>query len=229
MNDDANLTYKNNGNIGLLDLLPSSPGAILDCGCGAGDNARILRDRGWRVTGVTIDPQEQRVAKPYCDAVYLGDLEKGLPTDIDGTFDAILASHVLEHLASPEHLLDDMRQRLSGGGVLAVALPNIAHYRQRISFLRGHFDYTEAGQLDRTHLRFYTYSTAIKLLERSGYEVKSMVVEGTLPWWKARGLVPPSMVDRVDRWAVSRIPNLLGHQNLMLAGPSKVATPGSMT
>ena len=145
MNDDVSLIYKNDGNMGLLDLLPSSSGAILDCGCGAGDNARILRGRGWRVTGVTIDPQEQRVAELFCEVVHIGDLEKGLPAEIDGAFDAILASHVLEHLAAPERLLDDIRARLSHNGVLAVALPNIAHYRQRLSFLRGHFDYTEAG------------------------------------------------------------------------------------
>jgi SAM-dependent methyltransferase len=224
VNDDVSLIYKNDGNMGLLDLLPSSPGAILDCGCGAGDNARILRGRGWRVTGVTIDPQEQKVAEPFCEVVHIGDLERGLPAEIDGTFDAILASHVLEHLAAPERLLDDIRARLSHSGVLVVALPNIAHYRQRLSFLRGHFDYTEAGQLDHTHLRFYTYSTAIQLLERSGYEVTSMVVEGTLPWWKARGLIPANIVIRVDRWAASRMPNLLGYQTLMLARPRRVTT-----
>jgi SAM-dependent methyltransferase len=217
MKDDGGLIYKNEGNTGLLDLLRSSPGRILDCGCGAGDNARILSDRGWRVTGVTIDPREQEAARQFCDVVHLGDLEKGLPSSVDGAFDAILASHVLEHLARPERLLYEVRQRLNPGGVLAVALPNIAHYHQRISFLRGQFNYTETGQLDRTHLRFYTHRTAIQLLEQNGYELVDAVVEGTLPWWKARRLVSLSVVNRVDKWAVRRRPNLLGHQSLLLA------------
>jgi SAM-dependent methyltransferase len=222
MDDDESLIYKNAGNISLLDLLPSSPGTVLDCGCGAGDNARVLNERGWRVTGVTIDPREQKAARRFCAAVHLGDLEEGLPPGIVGTFDAVLASHVLEHLARPERLLHEVRQRLIPGGVLAVALPNIAHYRQRLLFLRGRFDYTDTGQLDRTHLRFYTHGTATRLLQENGYALVYAAVEGSLPWWKARRLVSSSTVDRVDNWAVERWPNLLGHQSLLLARPQQV-------
>jgi SAM-dependent methyltransferase len=221
MNDKDALTYKNDGNLGLLDLLSSSPGRILDCGCGAGDNARILSDRGWRVTGVTIDPREQEVARQFCEAVFIADLENGFPPDVTGAFDAVLASHVLEHLARPERLLGEVRQRLNPGGVLAVALPNIAHYRQRISRLRGQFNYTDTGQLDRTHLRFYTYRTAIQLLEQNGYELVNAVAQGTLPLWKAR-LVSPSASGCLDRWAVRRQPNLLGYQSYLLARRSSL-------
>jgi 2-polyprenyl-3-methyl-5-hydroxy-6-metoxy-1,4-benzoquinol methylase len=219
MSDDERLTYQNQGNTGLLDLLSSSSGRILDCGCGAGDNARILNRRGWRVTAVTIDPREEETARQFCEAVCLGDLENGLPQDIEGTFDAVLASHVLEHLAKPERLLQELRQRLNPGGVIAVALPNIAHYSPRISFLRGRFNYTETGQFDRTHLRFYTYRTAIQLLQQNGYKLVNVVVEGTLPWWKARRLTSISVVARFDEWAVRRWPNLFGYQNLLLARP----------
>jgi SAM-dependent methyltransferase len=224
MNDDG-LIYKNEGNTGLLNLLPASPGRILDCGCGAGDNARILSDRGWRVTGVTIDAQEQEVARKFCEAVHLADLENGFPGGIDGTFDAVLASHVLEHLARPERLLHEVRQRLNPEGVLAVALPNIAHYGQRISRLRGQFNYTETGQLDRTHLRFYTHRTAIELLGQSGYDLINAMAEGTLPWWKARRLLSFRVVDRFDNWAVRRRPNLFGHQTLLLARPGRSVEP----
>jgi SAM-dependent methyltransferase len=221
MNDDGTLLYKNEGNSELLDLLSSSPGRILDCGCGAGDNARILSDRGWCVTGITIDPREQEAARQFCEAVYIADLENGFPPDIDGEFDAVLASHVLEHLARPERLLREVPQRLSPGGVVAVALPNIAHYRQRISRLRGHFDYTDTGQLDRTHLRFYTYRTAIELLELNGYELVNAMATGALPLWKAR-LILRSVAGRLDKWAVRQRPNLLGYQCLLLARPRRL-------
>jgi len=219
MSDNGRLIYKNDGNAGLLDLLSSAPGRIVDCGCGAGDNARILSSRGWRVTGVTIDPREQEVARQFCEAVHLGDLENGLPSRIEGTFDAALASHVLEHLAKPERLLQELRERLKPGGVLAVALPNIAHYRQRISLLRGNFNYTETGPLDRTHLRFYTHTTAIQLLEQNGYQLVNVLVQGTLPWWKVRRITSFSVVARVDEWVVRKRPNLLGSQSLLLARP----------
>ena len=223
MNDDVGLIYKNDGNAALLGLLSSSPGRILDCGCGAGDNAKILSERGWRVTGVTIDPREQDAARKFCDAVHIGDLEKGLPAGVDGAFDAILASHVLEHLARPERFLCEARQRLSRDGVLAVALPNIAHYHQRMLFLRGQFNYTDTGQLDRTHLRFYTHRTAVQLLEQNGYELICAIVDGALPWWKARSLISRSVRNHFDKWALRRWPNLLGHQSLLIARPDRQA------
>jgi SAM-dependent methyltransferase len=226
MDDPNGLAYKNNGNQGLLDMLCSSPGRVLDCGCGAGDNARILRERGWTVTGVTINPREQEAAQEFCDEVHIADLEEGLPENIGGAFDVVLASHVLEHLARPERLLQVIRERLKPMGVLAVALPNIAHYRQRISFLRGQFSYAEVGQLDRTHLRFYTYTTAIQLIQRSGYALVDAAVEGTLPWWKTRSLIPINILDRLDHWALQQWPNLLGWQSLLIALPAEFAEHG---
>jgi SAM-dependent methyltransferase len=214
---DCGLTYKNEGNSKLLDLLLTQPGRILDCGCGAGDNARILSDRGWRVTGITIDPLELDAARDFCEAVYLADLEKGIPAEIEGKFDAVLASHVLEHLARPERLLQDVRQRLCPTGVLAVALPNIVHYRQRMSLLRGRFNYTDTGPLDRTHLRFYTYTTAIQLLKVNGFDPFMAIADGSLPLWKARRLVSPTIETRLNKWAAGRWPNLLGSQVLLIA------------
>lgn len=220
VHDEGGLVYKNDGNTRLLDLLPSSPGRILDCGCGAGDNARILRDRGWRVTGLTIDPEEQEAARQFCQGgVHLCDLEKGLPPGIGGEFDAVLASHVVEHLARPEQFLQEVRGLLGPDGVLAVALPNIAHYHQRVLRLQGRFDYTDTGQLDRTHLRFYTHRTATQLLEQNRYELVYVGVDGSFPWWKARPHISVSVKDRVESWAGRRRPNLLGWQSLFLARP----------
>jgi SAM-dependent methyltransferase len=218
MNESA-LIYRNQGNLGLLNLLSSSPGRALDCGCGAGDNARVLSGRGWCVTAITIDAREREVAGQFCEAVHLADLENGIPEGIKGMFDVILASHVLEHLAKPERLLRDVQERLAPDGVLAIALPNVAHYAQRIAFLRGRFDYTETGQLDRTHLRFYTYWTAVELLERNGYDLLGATVEGGLPWWKTRGLFSARIVNIADEWALRVRPNLFGYQSLLLARP----------
>jgi len=68
-------------------------------------------------------------------------------------------------------------------------------------------------------LRFYTYRTAIQLLEQNGYELVNAMVTGSLPLWKAR-LVSRSIAGRMDEWAVRQRPNLLGYQCLLLARPS---------
>ena len=214
---DNGLIYKNDGNTKLLAMLPPSPGRILDVGCGAGDNAALLAGRGWQVTGVTIDPREREVALPFCEDIHLGNLEEGLPDAVTGTFDVVLMSHVLEHLAQPSHLLADIRERLAANGVIAVALPNVLHYSQRFRFLLGDFVYSDTGILDRTHLRFFTYSTGRNLLEEHGFRVVDSVPDGSLPLWRLRPLIPADKLERINRWACERKPDLLAYQSLFLA------------
>jgi len=218
---ELGLLYKNNGNQRLLDMLGAKPGALLDCGCGPGDNARMLSRTGWRVTGITIDPDEQVAARPYCDLTIRADLENGLPREIAGVhYDVVLMSHILEHLARPKTLLLDAFTNLQPNGILAVALPNVLHYRQRILLLRGKFEYTDTGILDRTHLRFYTVQTARELLETAGFAILEQEFEGGLPWRGLRHVVPASLRRRLDDAALRRWPGLFAWQSLLTARPN---------
>jgi SAM-dependent methyltransferase len=217
MKVEDRLVYQNGGNTALLAMIPSSPGRILDAGCGAGDNAALLKARGWQVTAVTIDPAEKKAALPFCDDIHLGNLEEGLPDAVTGIFDVVLMSHVLEHLAQPGRLLEGARKRLTANGIIAVALPNVLNYRQRLSFLRGKFEYSDTGILDRTHLRFYTYNTGRALLEEHGFEVIHAVPDGSLPVWRLRSLIPAGRLESINRWACQRRPDLLAYQSLFIA------------
>src|SRR5579864_9552488 len=88
--DCANRIYENSGNLALLELIKSkSAGRALDCGCGAGDNAWILSDRGWDVDGITISPDEQDKASQVCKTVVIADLESGLPAAVNGVYDLV--------------------------------------------------------------------------------------------------------------------------------------------
>lgn len=214
------LLYKNSGNQVLLDLLPAGHGRVLDCGCGPGDNARLLSAAGWTVSGITLDPDEKEVASQFCDAVYLANLEDGLPENLHGSFDVILMSHVLEHLARPDRLLSDIRSVMGARTILAVALPNVLNYRQRASFLRGRFTYSDTGVLDRTHLRFYTFGTGRELLERTGFEVIRAVPDGSIPLWRFRQLLGAALRDRLTQQLANRWPNLFAYQSLFLARAS---------
>lgn len=218
--EDA-LIYRNGGNATLLEMLPSGAGRVLDCGCGPGDNAAILSAAGWRVTAITIDPAEQEAARPFCELVVIADLERGLPAEVGDRFDVLLMSHVLEHLARPEAILRDARLRLKPDGMLAVALPNILHYRQRFKFLKGDFTYTDIGILDRTHLRFYTVTTGRQLLETAGFDILDARADGALPWRGLRGIVSAGVRRRLDEVAVRRWPNLFARQSLFTARVSR--------
>ena len=214
----ARRVYRNPGNVPLLDMLPLGRiGTVLDIGCGAGDNARILATRGWNVHGITLSPEERASASPVCSAVWIHDLDIGLPRDVAGPYDLILFSHVLEHLRNPEALLRQTRQILRPGGQIAVALPNILNWHQRLLFLLGRFDYTDQGIMDVTHLRFYTFISGRKMLESCGFRVVLTKAAGSvLPWGSLRTFIP-SFTTAIDRFFCWINPGLFGRQLLYVA------------
>ena len=217
--DIQDRVYENAGNAPLLDLVPASGGRALDCGCGAGDNARLLNERGWRVTGITLSRGEEASASAQCERVVVADLEEGLSADIGNGYELVLMSHVLEHLANPQRLLADARRALAANGVLAVALPNVLVYPNRLRLLLGRFDYSSGGVMDNTHLRFYTFASGAALLRENGWDVVEAHADGTFPLWKLRRLIPRDWVRRLERWAGHWRPGLFGIQSLYIARP----------
>ena len=57
----------------------------------------------------------------------------------------------------------------------------------------GNFDYEKYGTMDYTHLRWYTYKSAIKMLERNGFEIINSFAEKILPWRTVLGHLPSSI------------------------------------
>lgn len=213
----ADRVYDNAGNPALLALASATPGRALDCGCGAGANARLLRERGWEVTGITLSPRERDLASRHCARVVLADLEQALPDEVGSGYDLAVLSHVLEHLRRPELLLAAVARVLAPRGELLVALPNVLFYKVRQRALAGRFDYERAGILDETHLRFYTFASGAALLERSGLEVLDARADGGFPLGPIRRALPAAAARRIDAAACRWRPGLFGEQCLYRA------------
>jgi 2-polyprenyl-3-methyl-5-hydroxy-6-metoxy-1,4-benzoquinol methylase len=158
----------------ILSLL-QSPGnrSVLDVGAAHGYLAAVLRQRGYRVTGIEGNPDLAREAAAFCDDVVVADLDGPLP-EFNEQFDVILYGDVLEHLKSPKDVLVSLNQNLKPEGIIIVSLPNIANVYLRLHLLMGKFDYQDRGILDRTHLRFFTRKTFQEFLNEAGLEVLSM-------------------------------------------------------
>lgn len=209
--------YANRGNHEALSYLPLSAKRILDVGCGAGDNARLLADRGCQVTGVTFSEEEASLANRYCERVVVADVERddlGLP---EAGFDAILLSHILEHLREPHELLKRLARLIPIGGTMVIAVPNMAQWRMRWQFAMGDWRRTDTGPLDRTHLRFWSLKTAPEILNSTPFILTKVVAADLkLPLWPLRRLAP-TLSARIDstvgRWAQ----NAAAHQVLLVA------------
>ena len=214
--------YANLGNRPLVEMLPTSA-RVLDVGCGAGDNARLIRtmNPNCEIYGITHSESEARLAKAWMNQCWSFDIESTLPPMlIEQRFDVLLFSHVLEHFRDPPSILNRYSGLLTTGGHVLIAVPNVLSWRMRLQFLLGRFEYESAGVLDDTHLRFFTYFTADRyLLAKSpALTLVSKSTTGSVPlWWLRRYLLPQSWCERIDQWGCHYWPNLFGGQILIKA------------
>src|SRR5204862_8264436 len=77
----------------------ATPGTLLDVGCGRGDLGAAFVRRGWRVSGV--EPSAEACAVARGQDV---DARKGTLESVDfgqGSFDAVVMRHSLEHVPKP--------------------------------------------------------------------------------------------------------------------------------
>lgn len=87
-------------------------------------------------------------------------------------FDIILIGDVLEHMVDPGKVLSELKRFLKPEGKFVISLPNVAHYTVRFGLLKGDWNMTDSGILDKTHLRFFTRATAIELLIKAGLSIE---------------------------------------------------------
>lgn len=154
----------------IAPLLPDHMQRVLEVGCGEGATLAWLKqqNRAQQVVGVEYSEAAAAVARQHLDQVWQGDVEK-LPLETLGQFDVVLCLDVLEHLVDPWQTLQRLRGLLRPGGCIIVSVPNVQHYSVVLPLLlHGRWPYQAAGILDRTHLRFFTRSSAEQLLQSAG-------------------------------------------------------------
>jgi 2-polyprenyl-3-methyl-5-hydroxy-6-metoxy-1,4-benzoquinol methylase/GT2 family glycosyltransferase len=206
----------------LAELVGPTPRRILDLGCGRGRLAEILAERGHQVVGVDVEAPasvSSAIAPHLRFEFVAGDLARGLPAELEGSFDVILLADVLEHLPDPRAVLVAARQRLAPGGRLLVSLPNAVHWSVRAQVAMGRFEYTNEGLLDRGHLRFFTRRSAAQMFEEVGLHVEEHRTT-PVPWEKvfstSASRVIPRVFEKADRAVGGVLPNLFAYQNIFV-------------
>lgn len=156
-----------------IAFVPATARSVLDVGCGLGGfGAALRRARGDRTLwGVESDPEAAESAAEHYDRVLTGTF----PDILAGSaarFDCVVFNDVLEHMVDPWAALLRGVELLAAGGVVLASIPNVRYVRTVLDLvLRGRWSYTDAGVLDRTHLRFFTKRTAVQLFTDAGLEV----------------------------------------------------------
>lgn len=170
----------------LVDLLTEhvEPGLVVDLGCGYAPHAEPLIAAGFDYVGLDADEaslaslRERGIAGSRFD---LSDVD-GLPAALDAAVQevsdaerrvaAVLALDVLEHLVEPQLVLDRLAGWMGGRSVetLGVSIPNVSFRDVAAKLVAARWDLAESGLLDRTHLRFFTESSMLELLTRTGFD-----------------------------------------------------------
>ena len=116
---------------------------ILDVGCGAGANARRIRELCSAATVVGIEPNQEaaQLAREACDSVFGGSTEQWLASAPQERFDGVIISDVVEHVVDPVRLLRQLA-RVEGlrSAVWIVSVPNYGVWYNRLRTLMGRFD-----------------------------------------------------------------------------------------
>ncbi len=128
---------------------------VLDVGCSSGNFGHVLiQEKKCEVVGLDIDKADVARAKTVLSQALIRNIERDDVTDL-GKFDIVMFIDVLEHLMDPVAVLAKVKEVLKPSGRIVFSIPNMAHISVRLQLLKGFFEYTPIGVLDRTHLHYY--------------------------------------------------------------------------
>lgn len=131
---------------------------VLEVGCGSGELLRSLAGHSSLVVGVDLSPAGLGIARRKA-AVARASAE-ALPF-APGSFDIVVAQHLIEHLPEPGLALREWRQVLRPRGRLVLITPNAAYPDP------AHFE-------DPTHVSLFTPASLRRELEGSGYRIEAI-------------------------------------------------------
>jgi 2-polyprenyl-3-methyl-5-hydroxy-6-metoxy-1,4-benzoquinol methylase len=186
----------------VIMLVPAGANRILDVGCAAGATGMELINRqDCELYGIEMQPEPASLAAQFYKAVHVEDVELFELPYPDHYFDAILFADVLEHLKDPWGTIRRYSRCLKPGGAIVASIPNVSHAEVLIQLLQGYWSYTDAGLLDRTHLRFFTRHTIKSLFPEDSFSIEQMMAT-TIP-----------IVDEVERF-LPELSKLANHYGL---------------
>lgn len=185
-------------------LVPTGVRRVLEIGCGAG---RFRTNFPADIEYWGVEPVAEAAREAVgLTRVLVGTLDEVAASLPDGYFDLVVCNDVLEHMADPQKALATIRAKMAADGRLVGSLPNVRSVWVLLDLLfRRDWRYRESGVLDSTHLRFFTFKSARRLLTEGGFEIE--VFRGRAVgdiWWAKALLVLLAPVICLVGWDVCR-------------------------
>ena len=153
----------------ILEIIPPNISSLLSVGCATGRTEFELIKRGIDVFGIEYNLEAAKVARQRGITIIEGDASSVDVGFFQRDFDFIVYADILEHLYDPVSVLRRHIFYLKPGGKIYISVPNFRHYSVLWElFVRGRIDYTDAGILDKTHIRMTTRKMVLAWLNEVG-------------------------------------------------------------
>jgi SAM-dependent methyltransferase len=193
-------------------------GRALEVGCGLGHLLTWLVDR-YQVYGTDINAWALSQARQNVPQGHFAMLSaEDLGAFHSGTFQIVIAKHVVEHLPEPEKAVAEMGRVLAPGGLLLLATPNLDSPMRAVKKERW------IGYQDPTHINMKPPADWLSMLEAHGMVVRRAFSDGFwaapyMPWLptKLQKLLfgAPGGLQAVLGWSI--IPVRMGESLIVLA------------
>ncbi|HTU82034.1 MAG TPA: class I SAM-dependent methyltransferase [Candidatus Acidoferrales bacterium] len=199
-------------------------GRLLDIGCGQGawlsQAVRRFRVSGCDTSEYALEGARRNV--PAAERLAAVDANRPLPFE-SGSFDAVTALDVVEHLHAPETLIAEAWRLLRPGGVFALTTPN-PRCRSATSWKPQDWH----GARDVTHINMKPADAWVAMIEAQGFKTLDVRFDGLwdVPYssagkrWRLAKLFEHAAVQLPSILAYNagiRIPEPLGENAVVLA------------
>ncbi len=158
--------------LALIAALVPPGSRVLDLGCGDGELLHHLQQHR-QCSGYGVELADENVlacVQRGVNVIQLN-LEDGLATFADQSFDVVLQLDTMQHLRNTERML---RETARVGRVGIISFPNFAHWPNRLSVVRGRMPVTKAlpyQWYDTPNLRVGTYTDFEALARKDGLRI----------------------------------------------------------
>ncbi len=165
--------YYENTRPEMLAFLPEGIKTALDIGCSSGAFGAAIKEKcGAEVWGIEPFESFGKFAIDRLDTVFIASVESTIEKLPDNYFDVIYCNDVLEHLLDPYTVLEQLKTKLTANGKVISSIPNIRYFRAFFKILfKGEWEYEDQGIMDRTHVRFFTKKSIVKMYANAGYTI----------------------------------------------------------
>lgn len=145
-------------------------GRLLDIGCSLGYFVEAANARGWNAAGIEISPFASEEARQLGLDVRTGVLEDAGYSD--ASFECVTMWDVLEHVPDPTAHMLEVHRILTGGGLVVIGTPNLAH----LQFRRKREQWRHLKPAE--HIFYFQKSSIARLLQKTGFTIVQPPVTG---------------------------------------------------